>query len=83
MGGGKGDNSFGENFPVCPPGGIQKVTVNQLLLRPVKVDIDPNIQRVRTEEREQIKSLNNKFATFIDKVSQVKILLNGYYIYIY
>ncbi|XP_077154144.1 keratin, type II cytoskeletal cochleal-like isoform X1 [Ranitomeya variabilis] len=68
IGGGKTLSSFGENFPVCPPGGIQNVTVNQLLLQPVKVDIDPNIQRVRTEEREQIKCLNNKFASFIDKV---------------
>ncbi|MDG2825327.1 hypothetical protein P7M50_25585, partial [Vibrio parahaemolyticus] len=32
------------------------------------VDIDPTIQQVRQEEREQIKTLNNKFASFIDKV---------------
>ncbi|KAJ1062441.1 hypothetical protein K5549_016946, partial [Capra hircus] len=32
------------------------------------LQIDPTIQRVRTEEREQIKTLNNKFASFIDKV---------------
>ncbi|KAM3934868.1 keratin, type II cytoskeletal cochleal-like [Leptodactylus fuscus] len=68
IGGGKDYISFSESFPVCPPGGIQNVTVNQLLLQPVKVEIDPNIQRVKTEEREQIKTLNNKFATFIDKV---------------
>lgn len=54
--------------PVCPPGGIQQVTVNQSLLTPLHVEIDPEIQRVRTEEREQIKTLNNKFASFIDKV---------------
>ncbi|MEE6524610.1 hypothetical protein FKM82_024175, partial [Ascaphus truei] len=63
-GGGGGD----PGFPVCPPGGIQQVTINQSLLTPFKVDIDPTIQKVRTEEREQIKVLNNKFATFIDKV---------------
>ncbi|XP_066449854.1 keratin, type II cytoskeletal cochleal-like [Eleutherodactylus coqui] len=68
MGGGIGYSIFGENMPVCPPGGIQNVTVNELLLQPVKVEVDPNIQRVRTEEREQIKCLNNKFASFIDKV---------------
>ncbi|NXL84774.1 K2CO protein, partial [Alectura lathami] len=50
------------------PGGIQEVTLNQNLLTPVKVEIDPNIQRVRKEEKEQIKTLNNKFASFIDKV---------------
>ncbi|XP_055976226.1 keratin, type II cytoskeletal 6A-like [Sorex fumeus] len=64
LGGGYG----GSGFPVCPPGGIQEVTVNQNLLTPLNLQIDPSIQRVRTEEREQIKTLNNKFASFIDKV---------------
>ncbi|XP_039244965.1 keratin, type II cytoskeletal cochleal-like, partial [Pipra filicauda] len=50
------------------PGGIQEVTVNQSLLTPLNLEIDPNIQRVRKEEKEQIKTLNNKFASFIDKV---------------
>lgn len=59
----------GPGFPVCPPGGIQEVTVNQHLLQPLKLEIDPEIQKVRTQEREQIKTLNNKFASFIDKVS--------------
>ncbi|XP_035292707.1 keratin, type II cytoskeletal 5 isoform X1 [Cricetulus griseus] len=58
----------GAGFPVCPPGGIQEVTINQNLLTPLNLQIDPTIQRVRTEEREQIKTLNNKFASFIDKV---------------
>ncbi|NXF71066.1 K2CO protein, partial [Sclerurus mexicanus] len=48
--------------------GIQEVTVNQSLLSPLQLELDPNIQRVRREEKEQIKSLNNKFASFIDKV---------------
>ncbi|XP_052665242.1 keratin, type II cytoskeletal 6A-like isoform X2 [Harpia harpyja] len=50
------------------PGGIQEVTVNQHLLVPLNLEIDPNMQRVRQEEKDQIKSLNNKFASFIDKV---------------
>ncbi|NXF85779.1 K2CO protein, partial [Eubucco bourcierii] len=50
------------------PGGIQEVTINQSLLTPLNLEIDPNIQRVRKEEKEQIKSLNNRFASFIDKV---------------
>ncbi|XP_030324758.1 keratin, type II cytoskeletal 5 isoform X2 [Calypte anna] len=58
----------GPGFPVCPPGGIHEVTINQSLLAPLKLDIDPEIQKVRTQEREQIKTLNNKFASFIDKV---------------
>ncbi|KAE8627054.1 hypothetical protein XENTR_v10006853 [Xenopus tropicalis] len=70
FGGGLGgiDGGFGGmNFPVCPPGGIQEVTINQSLLAPLNLEIDPAIQKVRTEEREQIKTLNNKFASFIDK----------------
>ncbi|XP_012660968.1 keratin, type II cytoskeletal 5 isoform X2 [Otolemur garnettii] len=66
--GGPGGGFGGPGFPVCPPGGIQEVTVNQSLLTPLNLQIDPSIQRVRTEEREQIKTLNNKFASFIDKV---------------
>ncbi|XP_062058172.1 keratin, type II cytoskeletal 75 isoform X3 [Lepus europaeus] len=67
-GGGIGGGYGGSGFPVCPPGGIQEVTVNQSLLTPLNLQIDPSIQRVRKEEREQIKTLNNKFASFIDKV---------------
>ncbi|XP_052495946.1 keratin, type II cytoskeletal 6A-like [Budorcas taxicolor] len=67
-GAGFGGGYGGYGFPVIPPGGIQEVTVNQSLLTPLNLQIDPTIQRVRTEEREQIKTLNNKFASFIDKV---------------
>nr|XP_004649911.1 keratin, type II cytoskeletal 75 [Jaculus jaculus] len=66
--GGIGGSHGGPGFPACPSGGIQEVTVNQSLLTPLNLQIDPTIQRVRTEEREQIKTLNNKFASFIDKV---------------
>ncbi|XP_040549723.1 keratin, type II cytoskeletal 5 [Gallus gallus] len=65
LGGGRGPMGFGG-----PPGmgTIQEVTVNQSLLAPLNLEIDPNIQQVRKEEKEQIKTLNNKFASFIDKV---------------
>lgn len=48
---------------------ITAVTVNRSLLAPLNLEIDPTIQAVRTQEKEQIKSLNNRFASFIDKVS--------------
>ncbi|XP_068122038.1 keratin, type II cytoskeletal cochleal-like [Hyperolius riggenbachi] len=48
--------------------GITPVTINQHLLTPLNLDIDPAIQKVRKEEKEQIKTLNNRFASFIDKV---------------
>ncbi|XP_034143216.1 keratin, type II cytoskeletal 8-like [Esox lucius] len=47
---------------------ITAVTTNQSLLAPLNLEIDPNIQVVRTHEKEQIKTLNNRFASFIDKV---------------
>uniref|UniRef100_G1PYR8 Keratin, type II cytoskeletal 8 n=1 Tax=Myotis lucifugus TaxID=59463 RepID=G1PYR8_MYOLU len=49
-------------------GSITAVQVNQSLLSPLKLEVDPNIQAVRNQEKEQIKTLNNKFASFIDKV---------------
>ncbi|XP_003790673.1 keratin, type II cytoskeletal 1 [Otolemur garnettii] len=68
-GGGYGGGGYGGGSgPVCPPGGIQEVTINQSLLQPLNVEIDPEIQRVKSQEREQIKSLNNQFVNFIDKV---------------
>ncbi|ERE80780.1 keratin, type II cytoskeletal 8-like protein [Cricetulus griseus] len=57
-----------DGFCGASVGGIAAVMVNQSLLSPLKLEVDPNIQAVRTQEKEQIKSLNNKFASFIDKV---------------
>ncbi|XP_058499579.1 keratin, type II cytoskeletal 8-like [Solea solea] len=61
--GGGGGGGFGGG---CVP--ITAVTVNQSLLAPLNLEIDPNIQTVRTQEKEQIKTLNNRFVSFIDKV---------------
>ncbi|NXS26216.1 K2C4 protein, partial [Pomatostomus ruficeps] len=68
FGGGFDGGMGGQGFPVCPPGGIREVTINQSLLAPLNLEIDPEIQKVRTQEREEIKKLNDKFASFIDKV---------------
>ncbi|PIO26683.1 hypothetical protein AB205_0030280 [Aquarana catesbeiana] len=65
FGAGGGFGGYGAGFG---PVGITPVTVNQSLLMPLKLDIDPNIQRLRKEEKDQIKTLNNRFASFIDKV---------------
>ncbi|XP_065606135.1 keratin, type II cytoskeletal 4-like [Cyrtonyx montezumae] len=65
--GGGFDGGVG-GFAQCPPGGIREVTINQSLLTPLHLEIDPEIQKVRTQEREELKTLNNKFASFIDKV---------------
>ncbi|XP_006884037.1 PREDICTED: keratin, type II cytoskeletal 2 oral-like [Elephantulus edwardii] len=73
--GGFGGGSFGAGGRAggfvgsgCSPLGIQEVTINQSLLQPLNMGIDPRIGEVKTQEKEQIKTLNNKFASFIDKV---------------
>lgn len=72
FGGGYGGGAGGGG-PFIPP--ITNVQVNTSLLSPLNLEIDPNIQTVRTQEKEQIKSLNNRFASFIDKVSDPFLLL--------
>ncbi|KFQ43411.1 Keratin, type II cytoskeletal 75, partial [Nestor notabilis] len=68
FGGGMGGGGMGGFGGPGFPGGIQPVQVDSSLLRPVHVEIDPQIQQVKNQEKEQIKSLNNQFASFIDKV---------------
>ncbi|XP_009874960.1 PREDICTED: keratin, type II cytoskeletal 5-like [Apaloderma vittatum] len=67
-GGGGGGGGYGGGGGGFSVGTIQEVTVNQSLLAPLNLEIDPNIHQVRKDEKEQIKTLNNKFASFIDKV---------------
>uniref|UniRef100_A0A8C0ERD0 IF rod domain-containing protein n=1 Tax=Bubo bubo TaxID=30461 RepID=A0A8C0ERD0_BUBBB len=66
LGGGRSPVGFGGGPPGV--GTIQEVTINQSLLAPLNLEIDPSIHQVRKDEKEQIKTLNNKFASFIDKV---------------
>lgn len=48
---------------------ITAVTINKSLLVPLKIDIDPTVHAVRNQEKEQIMKLNNRFASYIDKVT--------------
>ncbi|KAM8867067.1 keratin, type II cytoskeletal 8-like [Synchiropus picturatus] len=61
-----GGMAGGVSHEVVAP--ITAVTVNKSLLAPLNLEIDPTIQAIRTQEKEQIKTLNNRFASFIDKV---------------
>ncbi|KAM6154130.1 keratin, type II cytoskeletal 78 [Erethizon dorsatum] len=63
-----GEGTGGPGLSLCPPGGIQEVTINQNLLTPLKIEIDPQFQVVKTRETQEIRTLNNQFASFIDKV---------------
>ncbi|XP_071386257.1 intermediate filament protein ON3 isoform X2 [Centroberyx affinis] len=47
---------------------LASLSVNKSLLAPLNLEIDPNLSMSRAHEKEQIKSLNNRFASFIDKV---------------
>ncbi|XP_061760895.1 keratin, type II cytoskeletal 8-like [Nerophis ophidion] len=51
---------------MIPP--IANVQCNTSLLAPVDLKIDREIQSVRLQEKDQIMNLNNRFASFIDKV---------------
>ncbi|NXS49940.1 K2CO protein, partial [Balaeniceps rex] len=53
---------------VSRPCTIIPITINEQLLQPLRLELDPNMQTVKHQEKEQIKTLNNKFASFIDKV---------------
>ncbi|KAM9759710.1 keratin, type II cytoskeletal 8 [Menidia menidia] len=47
---------------------LTSLSVNKSLLAPLNLEIDPSLSMSRAHEKEQIKSLNNRFASFIDKV---------------
>ncbi|XP_007947736.1 keratin, type II cytoskeletal 78 [Orycteropus afer afer] len=79
-----GEGRGGLGLSLCPPGGIQEITINQNLLTPLKIEIDPQFQTVRTQETQEIRTLNNQFASFIDKVrfleQQNKVLETKWYL---
>ena len=51
-------------------GTIPKVTVNPSLLVPLDLKVDPAIQQQKNSEKEEMKVLNDKFASLIGKVSR-------------
>ncbi|XP_071887913.1 keratin, type II cytoskeletal 4 [Anas platyrhynchos] len=57
---------------ICRSEGIRAVHVNESLLQPLDVKIDPEMQHIRRQEQEQLKSLNNQFACLIDKVQHLE-----------
>lgn len=59
---------------VCgSPACITPVTINESLLVPLELEIDPTVQKVKRDEKEQIKCLNNRFASFINKVRAARV----------
>ncbi|KAM9800289.1 keratin, type II cytoskeletal 8 [Syngnathus typhle] len=58
----------GSNSAHLQGAGLSSLSVNKSLLAPLNLEIDPSHSMSRAHEKEQIKSLNNRFASFIDKV---------------
>ncbi|XP_053723505.1 intermediate filament protein ON3 [Synchiropus splendidus] len=56
----------GQHHALSPT--LTSLSVNKSLLAPLNLEIDPSLSLSRAHEKEQIKSLNNRFASFIDKV---------------
>ncbi|XP_072841377.2 keratin, type II cytoskeletal 8 isoform X2 [Pogona vitticeps] len=54
------------------PGSPLSASPSLLLSSLPTLEIDPKLHQIRTEEKEQIKGLNNQFASFIDKVRKLE-----------
>ncbi|XP_048220032.1 keratin, type II cytoskeletal 80 [Perognathus longimembris pacificus] len=76
-----GWDSFGAHGPSfsscsltgCRPAGMMpKVTVNSSLLVPLDLKVDPAIQEQKNQEKEEMKVLNDKFASLIGKVQALE-----------
>ncbi|XP_015265507.1 PREDICTED: keratin, type II cytoskeletal 8-like [Gekko japonicus] len=52
------------------PGSPLSASPSFLLSSLPSLEIDPKVHQIRTEEKEQIKGLNNQFASFIDKLGR-------------
>ncbi|XP_004429118.1 PREDICTED: keratin, type II cytoskeletal 80 [Ceratotherium simum simum] len=68
----------GPGFSSCsltgcgPAGTIAKVTMNPSLLVPLDLKVDPAIQQQKNQEKEEMKILNDKFASLIGKVQALE-----------
>ncbi|XP_027525630.1 keratin, type II cytoskeletal-like [Corapipo altera] len=60
--------SLVRGYPERKADGIQGICIDERLLKPLCVGVDPLEHEIRCQEKEQIKSLNTQFACFIDKV---------------
>ncbi|XP_053360177.1 keratin, type II cytoskeletal 8-like [Clarias gariepinus] len=67
-----GNTYFGFGNQYAMGSSINSVVVDERLLEPLQLDLDPNIYAIREKEKNQIKTLNDRFAIFINKVQQLE-----------
>uniref|UniRef100_A0A663NAV1 Keratin 84 n=1 Tax=Athene cunicularia TaxID=194338 RepID=A0A663NAV1_ATHCN len=67
-----GSRSLGGNGG-CKPNTAPR-SVSEHLLRLLRLEVDPNLQSMKHQEKEQIKILNHKFAFFLDKFLEQQVL---------
>ncbi|XP_031538815.2 keratin, type II cytoskeletal 80 isoform X1 [Vicugna pacos] len=71
--GGPGPSFSSRSLKGCwTAGTIPKVTVNPSLLEPLDLKVDPAIQQQKNQEKEEMKVLNDKFASLISKVQALE-----------
>uniref|UniRef100_A0A8D0GJM3 Keratin 80 n=1 Tax=Sphenodon punctatus TaxID=8508 RepID=A0A8D0GJM3_SPHPU len=54
------------------PSSYQSVSFDKRLLDPLHLDVDPEFQGLKTREKDEIKTLNNQFASLIGKVQSLE-----------
>ncbi|XP_017322471.1 keratin, type II cytoskeletal 8 [Ictalurus punctatus] len=67
-----GNSYFGFGNQPALGSSLTAVVTDRSLLEPVKLNLDPNIHAIKVQEKEQIKTLNDRFASFIDKVRHLE-----------
>ncbi|KAG7332729.1 hypothetical protein KOW79_004563 [Hemibagrus wyckioides] len=63
-----GNSYFGFGNQDARGSSVNAWVTDRSLLEPLQLDLDPNIRAVKVQEKEQIKTLNDRFASFISKV---------------
>ncbi|KAI5095347.1 keratin, type II cytoskeletal 8 [Silurus meridionalis] len=67
-----GNSYFGFGNHAGPGSSIKAVVVDERLLEPLHLELGANVHAIKVQEKEQIKSLNDRFASFIDKVRHLE-----------
>ncbi|KAK3540528.1 hypothetical protein QTP70_033760 [Hemibagrus guttatus] len=67
-----GNSYFGFGNQDAHRSSVNALVMDRSLLEPLQLDLDPNIRAVKVQEKEQIKTLNDRFASFINKVCHLE-----------